>query len=86
MTRHHALPPPVSLRAARFARADLQMANAKLAFSRAALSCIAGSADAEQQVRLALELVDEARAELRTLCDLDADADAGTIARWPTPD
>lgn len=57
--------PKAEARRAAVAAADQQMANAKAAFSRAAVACIKGALDAEQRVRDALRAVDGARDALR---------------------
>jgi hypothetical protein len=47
------------------ANADARMQQAKARFSLAALACLRGAVDAEQQVAAALLEVDQARAALR---------------------
>ncbi|MGH8672804.1 MAG: hypothetical protein ACREVG_00685, partial [Burkholderiales bacterium] len=52
--------------------ADARMQEAKSAFSRAALASMRGAPDSVTRVREALDLVQQARAELAALQDDDA--------------
>lgn len=71
-----------STRERRLAAADERLREAKSCFSRAALSCLRGDADATERTRAALALVDEARGELARLADVGVDAlDGSDLSR-----
>ncbi|MBI3041560.1 MAG: hypothetical protein HYY78_01885 [Betaproteobacteria bacterium] len=65
--------PAPSTRDVALARADARLAAAREKFSTACAACLAGRMDSDARIQDALQAVDQARAELARLADVEAD-------------
>ena len=62
-------PKIIEIRDAALRRADAKMVEAKRAFTLASLACLRNAPDAAARTRVALQLVEQARAEVARLAD-----------------